>query len=79
MKPKIVITVEGGCVQNIMTNMPEAPEVIVIDYDTDEFTGHQVDGQDVNIGEFAPELMPDHVDALITEAQEEREAPEEDA
>ena len=75
MKPKIVITVEGGCVQNIMTNMPEAPEVIVIDYDTEEFTGHQVDGHDVNVGEFTPEFMPEHVNALIAEAQEEREAP----
>ena len=78
MKPKIVITVEGGCVQGILTNMPDAPEVTIIDYDTEEFTGHRVDGHDVNVGEFTPEFIPDHVDALIAEANEEHHDPGED-
>ena len=71
MKPKIIVTVEGGCVQGILTNMAKATEVIVINYD-EKMTGHKVDRRDVNVGEFAPEFMPDHVDALIAGAEENR-------
>ena len=33
MKPRIVVTLEGGLVQNITSNLPA--EVLVIDYDTE--------------------------------------------
>ncbi len=80
MQPTIIIIVEDGCDQNILTNIPESygAKVVVIDYDCEEFTGHKVDGHDVYVGEFTPEYLPEHVDALMAEAQEEHDDPEED-
>ena len=37
-KPAIIIQMEGGIIQQILTTLPEGeqPEIVVVDYDTDE-------------------------------------------
>lgn len=50
MKTKVVIVIEGGCIQCVQSDNPENLEVIVVDYDGQDLSENQ---KEVTPGEFA--------------------------
>lgn len=74
MKPKVIIIIEGGIVQNVLTNDKQL-EYSVIDYDTDglhdsDMTpvpqgGGREDIMAYIYGKSEPQVMPNIVEELI--------------
>lgn len=60
MKTKVVVIIEGGCVQWVQSDNPEQVEVIVVDYDGQDLLANR---KEVTPGEFA-DVWPAMIDPL---------------
>lgn len=69
MKATVVITVQGGMVQNVVSNVPDM-DYIVKDYDTQE--GHYVDqdGEFYDSLWFSASFNPEYIAKTQTEIAE---------